>query len=129
MTVVWSWAYDPVAIAVVGPAKTIIKGMLNSGHPTRSLLMSPTHPNTLLVSHGASSNIDYPSGDITTGRAMIRVFDLNNIPSGGYNYSTGGYLLAYGLRNSVGLVFDRNNKYVFFLGLQILLTVHKVMGY
>lgn len=110
MTIVWSWTYDAVAVAVVGPAKTIIKGMYNSGHPTRSLLMSPSHPDTLLVSHGASGNIDYPSGDIATGRAMIRAFDLSAIPSGGYNYSTGGFHLAYGLRNAVGIVFDSNNK-------------------
>ncbi|KAE8440501.1 hypothetical protein EG329_007418 [Mollisiaceae sp. DMI_Dod_QoI] len=110
MTVVFSWTYDAVAIAVVGPAKTIIKGMYNSGHPTRSLLMSPSHPNSLLVSHGASENIDYPSGNIQTGRAMIRVFDLNLVPSGGYNYSTGGYLIGYGLRNAVGLAFDLYNK-------------------
>ncbi|CZR62460.1 uncharacterized protein PAC_12357 [Phialocephala subalpina] len=110
MTVVWSWTYDPAAVAVVGTAKTVIKGMYNSGHPTRSLLMSPSNPNTLLVSHGASGNIDYPSTDIATGRAMTRVFDLGAIQSGGYNYSTGGFLLAYGLRNAVGIVFDRSNK-------------------
>ncbi|KUJ10224.1 uncharacterized protein LY89DRAFT_710610 [Mollisia scopiformis] len=110
MTVVWSWTYDPVAVSIVGSAKTVIKGMFNSGHPTRSLLMSPSHPNTLLVSHGASGNIDYPAGDIKTGRAMIRVFDLSTVPVEGYNYSTDGYLLAYGLRNAVGIVFDRNDK-------------------
>jgi hypothetical protein len=49
------------------------------------------------------------TGDAKTGRAIIKVFDLSKIPSGGYNYVSGGYTAGYGQRNEVGMCFDKNN--------------------
>ncbi|KAH7391486.1 cellobiose dehydrogenase-like protein [Cadophora sp. MPI-SDFR-AT-0126] len=109
MTSVWSWTYDPKAIAVVGSSKTIISGMSNSGHPSRTLVIPPHHPNLLLVSHGSGDNFDYPSGDVKTQRAVIKVFDMSAIPAAGYKFVTDGYQAGYGLRNEVGLAFDGNN--------------------
>lgn len=43
---------------------------------------------------------------------MIKVFDISAIPSGGYDYVKDGYLMGYGLRNEVAMVFDSNNMYV-----------------
>jgi hypothetical protein len=44
------------------------------------------------------------------GRALVKVFDLTNVPQGGYDYKTSGRFLGYGLRNEVAIVVDNNNK-------------------
>jgi glucose/arabinose dehydrogenase len=41
------------------------------------------------------------------GSAEIRRFALNNIPSGGYNW-TNGELVAWGMRNAVGIAVTIN---------------------
>ncbi|KAF2277456.1 cellulose binding iron reductase-like protein [Westerdykella ornata] len=108
MTQVYSWPYDDAA-GTVGTRSTIITGMYNGGsHVTRTLAMHPTQP-LLVVSHGSNSNIDQPTNDPKTGRAIIKVFDLTKIPSGGYNYVSGGWNAGYGQRNDVGITFDNNN--------------------
>ncbi len=112
MTSVWSWTYDSKSIAVNGTSKVVISGMSNSGHPSRTLVIPPHLPNLLLVSHGSGDNFDYPSGDMRTQRAVIKVFDLHTIPTGGYKFVTDGYQAGYGLRNEVGLAFDGNNMSV-----------------
>lgn len=112
MTTVWKWTYDPKAIAVGSTKTVVVTGMYNGGHPTRSLIISPKHPNLLIVSHGSNDNFDFPSGNVNTARSNIKVFDMNSVPSGGYNYVTGGQTPAYGLRNEVGLTFDPNNMFV-----------------
>ena len=37
---------------------------------------------------------------------------MDSVPTGGYNYVSGGYTPAYGLRDEVGLTFDPNNTFV-----------------
>jgi glucose/arabinose dehydrogenase len=84
--------------------------MVNGGsHLTRTLAIAPHKPNLLVVSHGSNANIDTAAADKKTGRAIIKVFDLSSIPSGGYNYVSGGYNAGYGIRNEVGITFDNNN--------------------
>lgn len=109
MTQAFSWPYDAAA-GTVGTRATIITGMVNGGsHLTRTLAIAPHAPNLLVVSHGSNSNIDAATNDPKTGRAIIKVFDLSKIPSGGYNYVSGGYNAGYGQRNEVGICFDKNN--------------------
>jgi glucose/arabinose dehydrogenase len=109
MTQAYSWPYDAAA-ATVGTRATIVTGMYNGGsHLTRTLAIAPQAPNLLVVSHGSNANIDTATGDPKTGRAIIKVFDLKSVPSGGYNYVSGGYLAGYGQRNEVGMCFDKNN--------------------
>jgi glucose/arabinose dehydrogenase len=112
MTTVWKWTYDPKAIAVGSTKTVVVAGMYNGGHPTRTLIISPNHPNLLAVSHGSNDNFDFPSGNVNVARANIKVFDMDAVPTGGYNYVTGGHTPAYGLRNEVGLTFDPNNMFV-----------------
>ncbi len=113
MTTVWSWTYDPQTVAIVASSKTVVvKGMFAGGHPTRTLIFSPTNQNLLLVSHGSNDNFDYPSGDVNTARSAVKVFDINAVPTGGHSYVTGGHQAGYGLRNEVGLTFDSNNMFV-----------------
>jgi glucose/arabinose dehydrogenase len=112
ITTVWKWTYDPKAIAVGSTKTVVVAGMYNGGHPTRTLIISPNHPNLLAVSHGSNDNFDFPSGNVNVARANIKVFDMDAVPTGGYNYVTGGHTPAYGLRNEVGLTFDPNNMFV-----------------
>jgi hypothetical protein len=109
MTQAYSWPYDDAA-ATVGTRLLLVTGMFNGGsHLTRTLAIAPQSPNLLVVSHGSNANIDTASGDAKTGRAIIKVFDLSKVPSGGYNYVSGGYTAGYGQRNEVGMCFDKNN--------------------
>lgn len=112
MTSVWSWTYDSKTSAVVGGSKMIISGMSNSGHPSRTLVIPPNHPNLLIVSHGSGDNLDCHSGDMKTQRAVIKVFDMSVIPTAGYKFVTDGHQAGYGLRNEVGLAFDGNKMSV-----------------
>jgi glucose/arabinose dehydrogenase len=112
MTQVYSWPYNAAA-ATIGTRTLLVTGMFNGGsHLTRTLTVAPQSPNLLVVSHGANANFDIASGDAKTGRAIIKVFDLSKIPSGGYNYVSGGYTAGYGQRNEVGMCFDKNNMSV-----------------
>ena len=115
MTQVYSWPYT-VASTSVGTRSTIITGMFSGGsHLTRTLLIAPHKPNLLVVSHGSNDNIDNASVNPATARAIIKVFDLAAIPSGGYNYVSQGWNAGYGLRNEVGMAFDGNNMSVYSL--------------
>lgn len=107
-TTVFAWSYDSATMTVTGDSTTIVSGMDSTGHVTRTLAVPPKHPNLLIVSHGSNDNYDYGSADIKTGRSCIKVFDVTQTPSIGYNYVTEGYQMGYGLRNEVGLAFDGN---------------------
>ena len=102
--------------------------MYNGGHPTRTLIIPPSHPNLLVISHGSDANFDYDAGNINTERAVVKVFDMSSVPSGGYNFVTQGYQAGYGLRNEVGLAFDGNNMSVFRLYDVFTLTVFQALG-
>ncbi|KAF3009062.1 hypothetical protein E8E14_006884 [Neopestalotiopsis sp. 37M] len=105
-TIVYSWTYN-VSTGALGTTSTIVvKGMSNSGHATRTLTIPSQHPNLLVVSCGSNANIDAASISPSVARAIVKVFDLNSVPSGGYDYVTQGYNAGYGLRNEVGLDFD-----------------------
>jgi glucose/arabinose dehydrogenase len=109
MTTVYSWSYNAASMSVSGSSSVVVKGMFNGIHSTRTLLIAPHQPNLLLVSHGSNDNWDYATGNPATGRSVVRVFDLNAIPSGGYQWATQGWLAGYGMRNEVGIAFDGNN--------------------
>lgn len=109
MTTVWSWPYT-ASSKTVGTRVTVITGMYNGGsHITRTLAVAPHQPNLLVVSHGSNDNLDMAAAQSTTARAIIKVFDMNALPSAGYNYVSGGWNAGYGLRNDVGMTFDGNN--------------------
>ena len=110
MTQVYAWPYT-ASSKTVGTRTTVITGMFSGGsHLTRTLLIAPQQPNLLIVSHGSNANLDMASANPSTGRAIIKVFDLSAVPSSGYNYAASGYVMGYGQRNSVGMTFDGNNQ-------------------
>ncbi|TAQ83280.1 hypothetical protein B7494_g8397 [Chlorociboria aeruginascens] len=102
---VYSWAYDAAAVSVSGTNRTLITGMSNDDHTTRTLLMSQKEPGTLVVCRGSNSNIDIEAESLDSGHSQIKTFNLNNLTSGStpYNFTTEGTLLGWGLRNSVGI--------------------------
>ena len=97
------YTYDATA-GTTSNKKTIITNMSNGGlHLTRTLLRSKKFPDLLLVQRGSDGNVDTGAKQISTGRSMIRVFNLTQISQTPVSYSTGGFLLAWGLRNAVGM--------------------------
>ncbi len=106
-TTAYSWAYDPATQAVTGQ-KTIINGISQGIHFTRTILASPKNPNLVIVSVGSNNNWDYATSSPGAGRSIVKVFDVSAAPASGYNFNTDGTVLAYGLRNSVALAFDPN---------------------
>lgn len=76
--------------------------MDNDDHTTRTLTISQ-FANMMYVSRGSNSNIDPGANYLFLGRSQIRAFDITTIPAGGYDYSSMGTRLGWGLRNSVGI--------------------------
>ena len=105
----WSWQYD-VENATVSKPKLLVSGMNNTDHVTRTLHISPLYPNLLIISRGSASNIDMVAANIKSGHAQVKVFDLNHVPTGGYDFVADGKVLGWGLRNEVGITSDRFGK-------------------
>ncbi|KAI1503342.1 soluble quino protein glucose/sorbosone dehydrogenase [Biscogniauxia marginata] len=106
-TTAWSWAYDATARTVSGQ-KTVITGIGQGIHSTRTMVVSPKNPNIVIVSVGANSNWDTATISPDAGRACVKTFDMSQVPANGYSYNTQGTMLGYGLRNEVALAFDPN---------------------
>jgi glucose/arabinose dehydrogenase len=107
---VYRWTYTPGQRTAMGAAETIVRTMPGGGgHVSRTLLIDGL--NRLYVNIGSAGNVDAPAGPMSppATRALIRRFDLANIPSGGYQASA-GEVFAYGLRNEVGLTLDAQGK-------------------
>lgn len=100
---VYSWAYDPEDASTSGTKKTLITGMNNQDHTTRTLLLSQKIDGLLLVSRGSTSNIDAKAEVLSSGHSQIKAFNLNNITDDGYDFTADGLRLGWGLRNSVGV--------------------------
>ncbi|CAN8098108.1 unnamed protein product [Discula destructiva] len=100
---VFTWPYN-AADGTVGDSQTLITNMSNTGHVSRTLLLSQKEPSTLVVSRGSSENMDLVAQQLTSGHSQIRAFDIGNLPAGRpYDYASEGRLLGWGLRNSVGV--------------------------
>jgi glucose/arabinose dehydrogenase len=102
---VYSWSYDASAVSVGDTNQTLVTGMSNDDHTTRTLLMSAKESGILVVSRGSNSNIDLEAEDITTGHSQIKAFNVTNLTSTShpYDFKSAGRLLGWGLRNSVGV--------------------------
>ncbi|KAF2177307.1 soluble quino protein glucose dehydrogenase [Zopfia rhizophila CBS 207.26] len=101
MTTVWSYPYDAAA-GTVGTRKTLITGMSNGGHQTRTIHASTKVPDLLVVSVGSNSNIDSATSQIGSGRSQLRIFNITKVSQASVAY-TSGEVLGWGLRNSVGV--------------------------
>lgn len=83
---------------------TLVNGMANADHVTRTLLLSQKASSTLLISRGSASNLDSEAELVSSGHSQIKAFDLANVPDDGYDFNKDGKRIGWGLRNSVGMV-------------------------
>lgn len=109
-TTLYSWAYDPLT-RQISNQKTVVKGMSTGVHSSRTVKVVPGQPNLVLLQVGSNSNLDMAAQQPSTGRACIKVFDIDKVPSGGYSYNTQGEMFGYGLRNEIGFVPDPNGVF------------------
>ena len=107
-TTAWRYLYD-AATQVLSNEEVVIKNMQLGGHSTRTVVIPPQTPNLLLASVGSLTNLDWESLDKNVGRSLVKVFDLGDLPAGGFDYRSQGWFLGYGLRNEVAVVVDSNN--------------------
>ncbi|KAG8792590.1 hypothetical protein FRC16_011344 [Serendipita sp. 398] len=94
------YTWDPRTRSVSGN-ETLVSGMnLADNHKTRTIEVTNQF---VYISGGSSSNLEAESVDPGHGTAQVRRFPLNGtIPSGGYDWFQ-GELVAYGMRNAVGM--------------------------
>lgn len=107
--VLYRYSYDSHELTVSQPT-TLVQGMTNTGHMTRTLQLD-TAEEYVYISRGSGPNIDPLALDIETGSAQIRRFRLSD-PS--LRTWMDGELVAWGLRNSVGIAMDSRNPQVIY---------------
>ena len=78
--------------------------MQGTDHTTRTILIPQKVNGTIVVSRGSTSNFDLGATVVSSGLSQVKAFNLSSAPGGGYDYSTSGQLLGFGLRNDVGVV-------------------------
>ncbi|KAI1469032.1 soluble quino protein glucose dehydrogenase [Daldinia caldariorum] len=107
MASVSAYPYDAEA-GTVGAKKTVIEGMRSGGHVTRTLFIPSSAPDILLVSRGSDGNIDNSTTNVASGKSMIKAFKISELLASETttDYATGGEVLGWGLRNSVGVGED-----------------------
>ncbi|KAK5998494.1 L-sorbosone dehydrogenase-like protein [Cladobotryum mycophilum] len=98
-----AYPYD-AAKGTLGAGKTIITGMDNTDHVSRTLLIPPHNPNLLVIARGSNDNIDNGTMQVESGRSQIRIFKIDQLLKNPnpVQYTTGD-VLGWGLRNSVGV--------------------------
>ena len=118
---VTAYPYDAAA-GTVGTGRVIVTGMSNTGtHPTRAIAVSKVNPDTIMVARGSNGNIDTATTEQSSGRSMIKTFSISG---SNQQYTTGGEVLGWGLRNIVGLTEDPFGGVVRFSLLRPLLLLH-----
>ncbi|KAI1654978.1 soluble quino protein glucose dehydrogenase [Daldinia decipiens] len=107
MASVYAYPYDAEA-GTVGTKKTLIEGMGSGGHITRTLLIPSSAPDVLLVSRGSDGNIDNTTTSVEAGKSIIKTFKISELLASetATDYASGGEVLGWGLRNSVGVGED-----------------------
>lgn len=105
-TTVFAYPYDATK-GTVGSAKTIVTGMNQGGHSTRTLLIPENNPELLLVSRGSDGNVDEPTQEIGSARSQLRSFAIKSLlaSEAPVEYAK-GEVIGWGLRNSVGVADD-----------------------
>lgn len=94
-------------------------------HPTRAIATSQYSPDTILVARGSGANVDNTTVDVSAARSIIKTFSISEGLEAAHDYAEGGEVLAWGLRNIVGLtedpVFGGIVRFLFTLGFPYLI--------
>lgn len=108
---VYSWPYSPSSSSLsADDRRTLVSNMSNTDHTTRTLLLPRQQPGILIVSRGSDSNMDEDAADVDSGHSQLRSFNISSLASDDDPYDfLDGDLLAWGLRNSVGVAEDPNH--------------------
>ncbi|MBI5513129.1 MAG: PQQ-dependent sugar dehydrogenase [Deltaproteobacteria bacterium] len=110
-TDVYRWRWRTGLLVAEGSAERVVHGMSPivdgmphaGGHASRTILFDAS--GRLYVSVGSAHNMDSEPSDLRLRSMVRRVTIPAVLPAGGIAYST-GEVVASGLRNEVGLVFD-----------------------
>src|SRR3954468_11987450 len=106
-TTVYRWRYTAGARRAAGSAEVVVSGIPDGGHVARTLVFDST--GGLYVSVGSASNVDV-APDMVQTRGQIRRFALPDpLPAGGIGYAA-GEVVAWGMRNEVGLYMDPHDR-------------------
>ncbi|OBU01675.1 hypothetical protein VE01_00221 [Pseudogymnoascus verrucosus] len=100
----FSWPYDAEAVTL-GTKSTIVTGMNNAGHSTRTILLSKKEPGWLILSRGSAGNIDPLAEDKSSGHSHLKAFNIANLTASSppYDFTADGRILGWGMRNAVGV--------------------------
>ncbi|TQV98752.1 hypothetical protein V2A60_007545 [Cordyceps javanica] len=111
-TDVYAYTYD-AATGTAGPARSVISGMKQTGHVSRTLYVPPENPDLLLVLRGSNDNVDKDTARIESGRSQLRVFQIDDLLGSkqAVDY-TEGDVMGWGLRNSVGVGQDPTTGHI-----------------
>ncbi|GAO50618.1 hypothetical protein G7K_4742-t1 [Saitoella complicata NRRL Y-17804] len=101
----WAWDLDGGNLTLTNRT-VVVSNMANADHDTRTLLLSSVFPDLLVINRGSNSNLDEGAAVEDNQRAMVKVFNLTNLPDDGYDFTNDGIIAGWGLRNDVGLVED-----------------------
>ncbi|KAH8724611.1 hypothetical protein GQ44DRAFT_255310 [Phaeosphaeriaceae sp. PMI808] len=97
----WSWDYDGTT-GTVSNKKTVITGMNQTSHASRTLVIPKQRPDLLLVQRGSQGNIDTGAATVEAARSQIRAFKIADIDQAPAAYSS-GEVFAWGIRNNVAI--------------------------
>ena len=107
-TTVFRWPYVAGMLQTTAEAEIVIDGMPTVGHITRTLVFDAQA--RLYVNIGSYADVDYDPA-LRAQRAQVRRYTIPpTIPSGGLAYDA-GEIYASGVRNEVGLAFDKAGRF------------------
>jgi glucose/arabinose dehydrogenase len=106
-TAVYRWPYTSGSRKASGDAQLVVANIPSGGHVTRTLAFDSQ--GRLYVSVGSSTNVEVDPALIQT-RAQVRRFAIPGaLAAGGIDYAT-GEVVAWGMRNEVGLYVDARDR-------------------
>lgn len=83
----------------------------NNTHTLLYQAASGSKPAWLYVTVSSDSDVDIAAASASSGIAQVRRFAINgSVPTGGYSFMS-GELVAYGLRNAVGMTLDTTGRF------------------
>ena len=105
---IFRWPYKLGDHVSAGPVEIVMDNLPpGSGHITRTLVFDTL--GRLYVNVGSANDVEQDAGELAI-RSQVRRFPIpKSIPAAGLDYGA-GEVVAFGLRNEVGLAFDSKGR-------------------